>query len=145
LAPAIGCGLLYLFVASAVYPAFEPSKSGRPLAEKLVALTAHSRAQGIPVLAYEAGNIPRLVAFYSNGLYLQETSDPAVLARHLSRPEGAWALVDGDRLGGVPDDVRRRLVVVMETRLARRPVLVVTNRDHADGHALPEAGRVERE
>lgn len=131
--PAVGLALAYLFVVTAVYPAFEPRKSARPLAERLIELTAESRAQDVPVLAYAIGNVPEALAFYSNGLYTVETDDPALLARHLERPEPAWAVVDGDRLDALSAELRRRLVVVERTRLARRPILLVTNRDHPDG------------
>lgn len=130
--PAGGLALAYLFVVTAVYPAFEPRKSARPLAERLVEVTAESRAQDVPVLAYAIGNVPEALAFYSNGLYTVEVEDPAVLARHLERPEPAWAVVDGDRLDALSAELRRRLVVVERTRLARRPILLVTNRDHPD-------------
>jgi 4-amino-4-deoxy-L-arabinose transferase-like glycosyltransferase len=135
-APAAGFAAMYLFGVTAVYPAFEPGKSARPLAERLVELTAESPAQGAPVLAYAIGNVPRALAFYSNGLYLVETEDPKELARHLARPGPAWAVVDGDRLEALPEKLRRRLVVVERTRLARQPILVLTNRGHPNGRPL---------
>lgn len=141
LAPAVGFAVVYLVVVAAVYPAFEPQKSARPLAETLVERTAQSRARGIPVVAYALGNLPKPLAFYSNGLYTQETSDPEVLARHLARPEEAWALVDGRRLEGLPAELRRRLYVVDSTELSRIPVLLLTNRPHPDGRPLGGDGR----
>jgi 4-amino-4-deoxy-L-arabinose transferase-like glycosyltransferase len=134
--PAAGFALIYLVVVTAVYPGFEPMKSARPLAERLVELTAESRAQGVPVLAYAIGNVPKALAFYSNGLYTVETEDPRELAHHLERAEAAWAVVDGDRLDALPAELRRRLVVVERTRLARQPILLLTNHDHPQGRPL---------
>jgi hypothetical protein len=136
IAPAAGLALVYLFVATAVYPAFEPRKSARLLAERLAQVTAESRAQGLPVVAYSLGNLPEPLAFYSNGLYTVETDDPEVLTRHLERPEPVWAVVDGDRLEAIPRELQRRWVVVEETYLARQPVLLLTNRDHPEGRPL---------
>ncbi len=136
--PAAGFALVYLFVVTAVYPSFELRKSARPLAEKLVELTVESRALGVPVLAYGIGNVPKPLAFYSNGLYTVETEDPEELARHLERPEPAWAVVHGDRLDALPEPLRRRLVVVEETRLSRQPILVLSNRGHPEGRPLLE-------
>lgn len=135
-APAAGFALIYLLVVTSIYPSFERVKSARPLAERLVELTAASRAQGVPVLTYSLGNVPRALAFYSNGLYTVETEDPGELARHLERAEPAWAVIDGDRLDALPEQLRRRLVVVERTRLARQPILVLTNHDHPQGRPL---------
>lgn len=136
LAPAAGMAVVYLFVVSAIYPAFEPSKSGRSLAEKMVEVSAESRQQGVPVMAYAINNLPKSLAFYSNGVYTTETDDPADLVRHLKRPEQAWAVVDGDRLDALPEELRHRLFVVERTHLARQPVLLLTNRAVPNGEVL---------
>ena len=99
-------------------------------------MTVESRAQGVPVLAYAINNVPKALAFYSNGLYTVETDDLDELARHLERPEPAWAVVEGDRLDALPESLRRRLVVVEETYLARQPILVLSNRSHPEGRPL---------
>jgi len=140
LVPAAGMAVLYVFVATAVYPAFEPRKSARPLAERLVALTAASPGRDVPVVAYALGNVPNALAFYSQGLYTEETDDVGVLARHLERAEQAWAVADGDKLGGLPEELRRRVTVVERTRLSRQPVLVLTNRPYAGGTPLAQEG-----
>lgn len=44
--------------------------------------------------------------------------------------------VDGDRLDALSVKLRRRLVVVEQTRLARRSIILVTDRDHPDGRPL---------
>ena len=136
LTPAAGVALLYLVVVTAVYAAWEPTKSARPLAEKLVDLTAESRARGIPVLAYAIGNVPNALAFYTDGLYTLETADPAALARHLDRPDPAWALVDANHLHPLPEPLLRRLTVVHRTHLSRQPILLLTNHGHPDGEPL---------
>ena len=136
LTPAAGIALLYLFVVTAVHPAWESRKSARPLAEKLVDLTADSRARGVPVLAYAIGNVPKALAFYTDGLYTLETDDPHTLARHLSRPEPVWAVVDANHLHPLPDALLHHLVVVHRTRLSRQPILLLTNRPHPEGQAL---------
>lgn len=137
LIPAAAFALLYLAVVTAVYPAFEPRKSARPLAQRLVELTADSRRDGIPILAYAVGNLPEPLAFYSNGLYTLETDDPIQLARHLARPEPTWAVVDADHLSPLPESLLPHLVVVHQAHLGRQPVLLLTNHPHPDGQPLP--------
>jgi 4-amino-4-deoxy-L-arabinose transferase-like glycosyltransferase len=136
IAPATGLAVAYLVAVTAVYPAFGPRKSARPLGEKLAEVTAGSRASGVPVLAYSLGNLPEALAFYSNGVYTVETEDAVELARHLERTEPAWAVVDGGRLDAIPRERRRRWVVVEETHLARQPVLLLTNHDYPEGRPL---------
>ncbi len=142
-APAAGLALLYLVVVTMVYPAFESRKSGRPLARRLVELSAESRALGVPVMAFETGNLPKAIAFYSNGLYTVETEDPGLLASHLERPEPAWAVADGSRLDTLPAELLGRLYVVDQMRLARRPILLLTNREHPQGRPLLDARSAE--
>ena len=134
LAPAAGLAVTYLLVAAAVYPRFEPRKSARPFALRIQEVTADSRAAGLPVVAYHLGNLPEPFAYYTNGMYTVETDDIEVLRRHLERPETVFAAVDGGRLDGLPEALRRRLGVIDSTRLSRRLVLLITNGEH------PEAG-----
>jgi 4-amino-4-deoxy-L-arabinose transferase-like glycosyltransferase len=124
-----GTAAAYLFLVTAVYPALEPIRSARPFALTIKEATAKSRAAGLPVVAYALGNLPEPFAFYSNGVYTQETNDPAVLERHLERPEAVFAAVNGDELDPLPRELRERLWVVASTRLSRRDVLLVTNRE----------------
>ena len=65
LAPATGLALAYLLVATMVYPLFEPRKSARPFALRIKEVTAESRAAGVPVVAYDLGNLPEPFAYYS--------------------------------------------------------------------------------
>lgn len=137
LAPAAGMALAYLIAVAAVYPAMEPSKSARPFALRIAALTADSRAAGRPVVAYDVGNLPKAFAFYGDGLYTLDTADPAVLREHLERPDPVFAVIPGG--GGVealPADLAGRLFVVDSTVLSRREVLLVTNRPGPDTRPL---------
>jgi hypothetical protein len=128
LVPAAGFAAVYLFVVAAVYPAFEPGKSARALAGRLAAVTAESRARGLPIVAYAAGNVPKALAFYTDGIYTVETEDPAVLARHLDRDERVFAVVNADRLAQAAPELLGRLTVVESTVLSRRTVLLASNR-----------------
>ena len=94
------------------------------------------RAAGLPVVAYDLGNLPEPFAFYSDGVYTLETGDPAELQRHLERPEQVFAVVNGERLEPLPEALRARLRVIDETSLSRRRVLLVTNQEHPAGKPL---------
>ncbi|MFQ5349755.1 MAG: ArnT family glycosyltransferase [Thermoanaerobaculia bacterium] len=140
LTPAVGLALAYLLVATAVYPLFEPRKSARPFALRIQEVTAESRAAGLPVVAYELGNLPEPFAYYTNGMYTLETDDAQVLRRHLEREERVFAVVDGDRLEPLPEALRDRLGVIDSTRLSRRRVLLVTNGEHPEAKPLATVG-----
>ena len=133
----MGLAVAYLVVAAAVYPRFEPRKSARPFALRIKEVTAPSRAAGLPVVAYGLGNLREPFAFYSDGVYTLETNDPEVLRRHLERRERVFAVVNGDLLDLLPQALRDRIGVIDSARLARRPVLLVTNR--AQPQAAPPA------
>ena len=139
LAPAAGLAVAYLLVATAVYPLFEARKSARPFALRIQEVTADSRAAGLPVVAYDLGNLPEPFAYYSKGLYTVETDDPEVLRRHLERPEAVYAVVNGEHLEPLPVSLRQRIGVIDSTRLSRRQVLLVTNGEHPEATRLPEA------
>jgi len=127
LAPAAGFAIGYLFLVTVAYPALEPRKSARPFAEEAAAASAASRAAGHQVLAYDLSNLPEAFAFYGNGFYTVETQDPAVLAAHLSQSDTVWALVNRPGLDTLSPALRDRLVIVDETYLASRDVLLVKN------------------
>jgi 4-amino-4-deoxy-L-arabinose transferase-like glycosyltransferase len=136
LAPAAGVAVVYLSVATAVYPLFESRKSARPFALRIKEVTAESRAEGLPVVAYALGNLPEPFSFYSDGMYTVETDDLELLRRHLERPERIFAVVNGDRLDGLPDELSSRIGVIDATRLARRQVLLITNSDHPEAQPM---------
>jgi 4-amino-4-deoxy-L-arabinose transferase-like glycosyltransferase len=132
LVTAAGMSCLYLAATAIVYPAMEPRKSARPFAVKVGEITAASRAAGHRVVAWRTGNIPRSIAFYTNGLYTVETEDPDELARHLRQDARVFAVVRADELDEVPADVRDTLVVLHEQRLSRKDLQLVANRAAAD-------------
>jgi 4-amino-4-deoxy-L-arabinose transferase-like glycosyltransferase len=80
-APAAGALAGYLLVSTALFPAMNPFKSGRPFALTIKEVTAESRAAGETVLAFNTGNLPEAWAFYSDGVYTVETVDPERLIR----------------------------------------------------------------
>jgi 4-amino-4-deoxy-L-arabinose transferase-like glycosyltransferase len=109
-------GLAYVALAGWAFPALEPIKSARPFARAVARETA-----GAPVLAFDLGNLPEAIAFYSDGVYLQETHDPAVVARHLQGAHPGWVATDASRRGELPDS----LIAVASHRTARRTVLLL--------------------
>ncbi len=128
LAPAAGMLVLYLLVPPLLYPAFEPIKSARPLAVEVRRVTAPSRAAGHDVVAYDVGNLPVAIAFYSDGVYTRETLDPDVLTAHLESSARVFALVNARSLERIPASLRERMVVIDRANLAHRDVLFVANR-----------------
>jgi 4-amino-4-deoxy-L-arabinose transferase-like glycosyltransferase len=123
-----GITVAYLATATLVFPVLNPIKSARGFAERLAALSADSRSAGHTVVAFDVGNLPQALALYSNGLYTNETSDPAVLERHLAQEARVFAVVNATDLDRLSADARGRLVVLHQERLAGRPVVLVVNR-----------------
>jgi 4-amino-4-deoxy-L-arabinose transferase-like glycosyltransferase len=123
-----GTAAAYLATATIVLPALNPIKSAREFSEKLVAVSAESRAAGHEVVAYDVGNLPAALALYSNGLYTVEISDPAALARHLAQDARVFAVADARELALLPSAARERLVVLQREELSGRPVVLVANR-----------------
>ena len=128
LAPAGGMVVAYLLAVTFLYPALEPRKSARAFSVAAEALTAQSRAAGHSVMAHDLGNLPEAFAFYGDGFYTVVTEELADLVRHLEQPQRVWALTRRKHLGDLPPGVRDRLVVVRETRLSRRDVILIRNR-----------------
>jgi 4-amino-4-deoxy-L-arabinose transferase-like glycosyltransferase len=128
LAPAAGSALAYLLVVTLVYPVLDAEKSARTFSVSLREQTADSRAQGLPVLSYDLSNLPEAFAYYTDGLYTQETWDPAAVIAHLQRPEQVYAVVNGTLMEHLPEAVRQQLSIVATASLSRREVLLITNR-----------------
>ncbi len=128
LSPAVGFAVLYLFVASVLWPAFEPRKSARAFSLVIEEETREYRKSGLPIVAYWLENLPQHFAFYGNGLYTLELDSLDDLRMHLERPETVFAVVQGGKLEGLPTDLLGRLHTVAESRLARKQVLLITNR-----------------
>lgn len=127
LAPAAGTALALILVPFLVYPQIDMHKSTRPFAAAMRDATAASRAAGHPVVAFDLGNLPNSLAFYTDGVYTIETLDPAVLAKHLRNPERVWAVMNEARVDELPADVRGSLNVLERTRLSRRDMALVHN------------------
>lgn len=126
LSPALGTLLVYLIAATVIFPALNPVKSVRSFAERVRERTEQASAGG-ELLAYRLGNLPEALAFYGDGLYTRETTDPAELARHMTRGTAAYAVVDRAGLDALDEDLRRAIVVLDEAKLARRRVALIAN------------------
>ena len=138
-APALGVAALYLIAVTTIYPAMEPRKSARPFTLEVQEVTVDSRTAGNQVLCYRLDNLPEHFAFHGDGFYTTETNDWQELARHLEQPETVFAVVHGGEMEPLPEDLKARLWVVAETRLARRDVLLVVNAPRPDSRPLAEA------
>jgi 4-amino-4-deoxy-L-arabinose transferase-like glycosyltransferase len=125
LAPAAGLAVLYLVVASALFPAIEPLKSTRPFAVEIKTITADHREGGGEVLAFEIGNIPKGVSFYSNGIYLKEVASLDELAALLSDERYRYAVVQQQHIDELPEELRRAVVVLASARLARKDAVLI--------------------
>ncbi len=136
LGPAAGLAAGFLFAVTFLYPALEYRKSARPFAEKMKAATASSRAAGHRVVALDLSNLPEAFAFYSDGVYTEETEDPERLASHLAQPDEVWAVTSRAGFDEMPEPARDHAEVIDETELGGRDVLLVRNRA-AGPAALP--------
>lgn len=121
----VGTACAYLVLATVVYPAMNPVKSARALARSVREHTAAARAQGEPVVAYRLGNLPEAIAFYSDGVYTQETSDVAAVAAHLAQSGSRFLIVDAEVVASLPPELRGQLRVVDTARLARRTIHLI--------------------
>jgi 4-amino-4-deoxy-L-arabinose transferase-like glycosyltransferase len=124
-ATAGGIALCYLAVVTLIYPPLDAIKSARGFSLRIKEATAESRAAGHVVPSYSLSNLPEAFAFYTDGVYFPETDEPDVLAAHFENPDPVWAVADRDALHLLPADVNARLVVVHETRLSRKNVVLV--------------------
>jgi 4-amino-4-deoxy-L-arabinose transferase-like glycosyltransferase len=139
LATVAAASLVFLAAASAVYPALDPFRSARGFAAEVKSISAASRAAGEPVLAYRIGNLPQAIAFYSNGLYTRETSDPAELAMHLMKTTEVFALADRSQLDLLPPAALDRVRVLRSADLASRSVVLISNRGAGPGEGRSAA------
>ncbi|MCP4204113.1 MAG: glycosyltransferase family 39 protein [bacterium] len=136
LSPAAGFAVLYLFVASVLWPAFEPRKSARAFSLAIEKETREYRKSGLPIVSFWLENLPQHFAFYGNGLYTLEVDNLFDVQRHLERPETVFAVVQGGKLEGLPPVLLDRLHTVAEARLARKQVLLITNTRPGDTKAV---------
>ena len=124
-ATAGGIAACYLATAMLIYPPLDAVKSARPFSLLIKEATADSRAAGHEVISYHLSNLPEAFAFYTDGVYFPETDDADVLAAHFETSDPVWAVADQDKLDLLPADVTARLVVVHETCLSRKNVVLV--------------------
>jgi hypothetical protein len=117
----------FLFVAIFVLPEFDAIKSGRAFALEIKEATAESCAEGHRVLAVDLGNLPIHWAFYSDGIYTVETSDPKDLIRHLDQEAQVFAAVNREYLDDLPFDLRQRVIEIASTRASRRDAVLIAN------------------
>ncbi|MDH3255539.1 MAG: glycosyltransferase family 39 protein [Acidobacteriota bacterium] len=123
-----GFVVLYLLAAFAVFPALEPRKSARSFAARVATLTAQSRAAGERVVAFDLGNLPEPLAFYSGGLYTVETNDLDRLRQHMVGDAEVFAAVNSKAVERLPEDLTKLLYVADRILVTRYEVLVVSNR-----------------
>ena len=115
-------GVIFLASVYLVEPGLEPIKSARSFSKELATLTAGSRAEGTPVLAWRLANLPEAFSYYTDGVYTVEAFDEASLRAHLARPGTPWAAVD---LATLPEDLRTAVDVRAQTELSRLHVGLV--------------------
>lgn len=111
--------------ASFLLPKLDPVKSGRQLAIVVEHETAEARAAGEPIYGLGLGNLPRMVSFYTDGLYLQMLSEPEELFLRLASPDTVYLLTDEETLPELPPALDERKRVLYETRLSRRDVVLL--------------------
>jgi hypothetical protein len=126
LAPAVGLALLYLVVTSALFPAINPLKSTRSFAGVIKKITAQHRADGGEVLAFEIGNLPKGISFYSNGIYLREVASLPELTALLGDERSRYAVVQRQHLDEFPEELRRAVEVRASTRLSRKDAVLIS-------------------
>jgi 4-amino-4-deoxy-L-arabinose transferase-like glycosyltransferase len=127
-ATVIVIGALYLIIAGVVYPTLNPMKSVREVAEQLPSMTASYRESGHSIVTYGLGNVPRAIAFYSNGIYLRRLSSREELIAALSRPGTVWGVIDGSTLEALPDSMRGSIRLRSVTKMSRRSVNLIEKR-----------------
>jgi 4-amino-4-deoxy-L-arabinose transferase-like glycosyltransferase len=125
LVTAAAASAIYLAATSLLLPALDPVNSARSFAREVRSVTASARAAGGSVAAFGIGNLPEAIAFYSDGVYLEEVPSAADLAAHLARGPDSYAVADAARLGEIPAPVRDGLIEVRSADLNRRRVVLI--------------------
>lgn len=116
---------LYLLTAQVVYPALDPIKSARGFAMEVAKRTAAHRMAGCPVIGYRLGNLPRAIAFYTDGMYLEEVGDPEVLAAALGGEGEGYVVTGVAEMGGWDEELQDRAEVVLAHDLSRTRLCLV--------------------
>lgn len=124
-ATAITISLCYLLAQATVLPALNPIKSVRQFALELKGATGEYRAAGNPVLTFGLRNVPRAIAFYSDGVYLQEVQDARQLEQALSGPAPVYAAIDRKSLAALPPAIHDGLQIVAMTSKSDQEIVLV--------------------
>jgi hypothetical protein len=118
-------GAAYLVVAQVVEPAINELKSARRFALELARRTESHRGRGHGVYAYRLGNLPRAIAFYTDGLYLEELFGPEELLAAIGDAGESFVVTHEEELGGWPQDLRERAEILLAHALARTRLCLV--------------------
>jgi 4-amino-4-deoxy-L-arabinose transferase-like glycosyltransferase len=127
-ATAAGTAAAYLLTATCVFPALDPIKSARVFAGIVKETSAASRAGGNAIVAFDVGNLPEALAFYSDGIYARVAGEPSVLEAHLAQQARVFAVIQEGEIALLPERLRTPLVVVDRRELAGRHIALVANR-----------------
>ena len=130
LGPAISLALVYVFVASFVYPAANDFKSAKKMALTIKEETARSRSNGHDVLAINIGNLYEAYNFFSNGVYFERTGDIGDVARHFEQETRVFAVVDSRLLEQLPPHIQENMETIATHEGSRRLVALISNRRH---------------
>ena len=128
LAPAICFALVYVFIASIVYPAANDFKSAKKMALVIKEETAQSRSAGHEVLAVNIGNLYEAYNFFSKGVYFDRTEDVGDVARHFEQKPRVFAVVDARLLQELPPHIQERMETIATTHASRLDVALISNR-----------------
>jgi len=128
LAPAICFALVYVFIASVVYPAANDFKSAKKMALTIKEETAQSRSAGHAVMAVNIGNLYEAYNFFSKGVYFDRTDDVGDVARHFEQESRVFAVVDTPLLDELPPRIQERMETIATHEGSRRHVALIANR-----------------
>ncbi len=128
-ATAVTMAVLLLAISTFLYPALNPSKSGRELAAKVEEAVAQMPAES-KLLAVEL-RLPRRIEYilrhvnlYSEGIYFEEI-DPEDLAPELATGQEVLVLAAVDRLEPLSPQAEARKSILYETTLSRQNILLL--------------------
>ena len=136
-----------LALVTFVYPAMEPDKSGRPLADAVARLAPDP---GQRLVGLDLANIPRSINFYTNGRYLDLVDSPRQALEMLSTGRYALLVANAQLLReGLVGSEFEQLDIAYETRINRRRVVIVRApdadrlRSSSDGREVPSVKRTD--
>jgi 4-amino-4-deoxy-L-arabinose transferase-like glycosyltransferase len=131
LTPAVGLAVLYLVIASVVFPMANDFKSGREFAGVLREAVDRWQPAGQRVLACDIGNLTDQYAFYSDGVYFIRTNEVTDLAAYLHQQQRVLAVINQALIEELPQRQQQRLEVLATTHGSRRDIALIANRPTA--------------